>query len=94
MDVNPTQVIEKKGSTVLIDCTTSGTTKAVTVTWSLNGAPVETTEERKILANNTLYITNLRSTYKGRYACEAKIDLEGTKTAFADVDIAGKVDFF
>lgn len=91
VDVKPTSVLVKRGSVVMIDCKASGTAKAVTVTWSLDGLAVENTEERKVLPNNTLYITNLRGAYKGSYVCEAKVDSTESKSVVVKVDIAGKV---
>ena len=89
--MNPKKVLSKKGSSVSIDCVVSGTTKPAKVTWTFNGEAVENTEERKILANNTLYISVLRSSYKGEYKCEASIDSAPPKSDIVTVDIAGKV---
>ena len=74
----------------MIDCVASGTTKAVTVTWLFDGSPVENTEERKVLSNNTLLIKTLRHLYKGRYVCEAKIEGGPSNSAVVKVEIAGE----
>ena len=90
--VNPPRVIQVKSSSVMIDCTASGTAKTPTITWSIEGSPIQNTEDRKVFSNNTLYIRSLTKAYRGSYVCAANVDKQ-TITAVVKVDIASKSCF-
>ena len=89
VNVNPPRVVQIKSSSVMIDCTASGTAETPTITWSIEGSPIQNTEDRKVFSNNTLYIKSLTKAYRGSYVCAANVDKK-TITAVVKVDIASK----
>ena len=89
INAKPSSVLQIKGSSVYIDCITTGTKKPIAITWFFKGSPVQNDFDVQVYKNNTLYIKSLSRTYKGTYTCQARFDALTTKSVMVLVDFAG-----
>ncbi|KAI1288315.1 Papilin [Halotydeus destructor] len=72
------------GSPLMLDCTADAYPSVNRVYWTLNQAPLTTDHRKYVMANNSLYISQLGRDDSGRYECHAS---NGYSDSSANVEI-------